>query len=1071
MMEYHSSSQSLDAPSLHEKLELLAYLLEEEDDTASSSIVASLASRSASASPLASFSQRRFWLLEQLQTEQALYTIPTAYAIDGTLNIALLERSLNQVIRRHDVLRTTFVLANEDCTPVIHAPSYHFIPVIDLDAIAEEKRMATAIALITDQARKPFNLATGPLLCTMLVRLKHDAHLLLLAMHHSIADGEAVALLLKEVAVSYQAYAAGDSPLLPVLPLQYADYAYWQRQMLQDPQLETRITAWQHYLTTDIPPLELLTDYPPPMEATFRGALLTQEIPYALIEQLRAFSKQQDVTPFMALLAAFQLLLHRYTEQSTIIVGSPVSGRVHQELEQLLGCFVNTIAIRTELAGNPLFLELLARVRNSTLEAYSYQDIPFEKLVESLHLERRQNSSPIFQVMFSYERIETQSIGLDKLVLHPVAIDTGTAKFALTLFVVEIENGLTTTVEYNTDLFAPATISRLLQHFQRILAIMLTHPEQHIRDFSLLSPQEMALLVSKQRPDVQAQKVRYQSIVQIFEAQATRSPDALALTYEQEMLSYAQLNERANQLARLLAQSGVGPEIPVALFFERSIDLVIAMLSVLKAGGVYIPLDSASPAERLAFIIQDCGASLVLSQRALLGLLPHERVQVFCLDDLHTALMALPATNLPCRITAQNLAYCIYTSGSTGMPKGVQVAHAQLLNLLLETQVTLAFGPDDAWTLFHSPAFDFSVWEIWGALLSGGRLVIVPYWVTRSPQELWALLLQQGITILNQTPSALRQLLLYADIQAAARTTALRLVILGGEAVNVGSLHPRFEGWGEHGPALFNMYGITETTVHVTQRHLQKQDLLLPSYSPLGQPLNNMQIYLLDSYMQPVPIGVTGEIYVGGAGLARGYLHLPDLTAEHFVPSPFVGTSHDEAGYYNASEPGARLYKSGDLARLLPSGELVYQGRIDHQVKIRGFRIELGEIEQVLCQHPAIREAVVQVAGTDSTERHLVAYLVISPGDEAQVTAQRMRDYLSAGLPNYMLPVAYAVLERLPMTANNKVDYQALPAPECQLAASDQPFVAPQTINEQILAEIWQQVLGVERVGLYDNFF
>ena len=1077
MMENHSLSLPPDSPSFHEKLELLAYLLEEEDDTASSSVMASLACRPESAPPLASFSQRRFWLLEQLQTEQALYTIPTVYAIDGTLNIALLERSLNQVIERHDVLRTTFVLANEDCTPVSHPPSYHFIPVINLDAIAEEKRMATAIALITDQARKPFNLVTGPLLCTMLVRLKHDAHLLLLAMHHSIADGESVALLLKEMATSYQAYAAGDSPLLPALPLQYADYAYWQRQMLQDPQLETRITAWQRYLATDIPPLELPTDYPPPIETTFRGALLAQEIQYALVEQLRAFSKQQNVTPFMVLLTAFQLLLHRYTEQNTMIVGSPVSGRIHQELEPLLGCFVNTIAIRTELAGNPSFLELLARVYASVLEAYSYQDIPFEKLVESLRLARRQNSSPIFQVMFSYERTETQNIGLDKLVLRPVAIDTGTAKFALTLFIAESENGLTATVEYNTDLFAPATISRLLQHFQRILTIMLAHPEQHIRDFSLLSPQEMALLVSKQKPDVQAQEIRYQSIIQLFEAQAARSPDALALTYEQEMVTYVQLNERANQLAHLLAQSGVGPEIPVALFFERSIDLIISMLAVLKAGGVYVPLDVTSPPERLAFIIQDCGASLVLSTRALLELLPHEHVQVFCLDDLYTSLMALPATNLPCRITAQNLVYCIYTSGSTGTPKGVQVAHVQLLNLLLETQASFASGPDDAWTLFHSPAFDFSVWEIWGALLSGGRLVIIPYWVTRSPQELWALLLQQGITILNQTPSALRQLLLYADIQAAARTTALRLVILGGEALNVASLHPWFEGWGEHGPALVNMYGITETTVHVTQRRLQQQNLLSPSHSPLGQSLNNMQIYLLDPYMQPVPIGVTGEIYVGGAGLARGYLHLPDLTAERFVPNPFVGIFHDEAGShdqsgsYGASEPGARLYKSGDLARLLPSGELVYQGRIDHQVKIRGFRVELGEIEQVLCRHPAIREAVVRVAGADSTERHLVAYLVISPGEEAQVTAQRMRDYLSARLPDYMLPVAYVVLERLPMTANNKIDYQALPAPERQLPASDQPFVAPQTINEQILAEIWQQVLGVERVGLDDNFF
>lgn len=1054
----HSCANSANSPSFDEKLELLEYLLTEEEDEITMPPAQSPLSRYPEGTPLyASAAQRRFWFLEHLHAEPALYTIPTAYAIQGELRVARLEQALNRIIQRHDILRTSFTLEENDCVPLLHAYTFHQLPLIDLTACPTEKRSAMAEQLIAEQARLPFDLTSGPLLRILLIRLERKSHRLLLTMHHSIADGESTALLLQEMAAFYRAEPATT---LPALPLQYSDFALWQRQMLQQEELISRIQAWKESIAADMPALDLPVDYPAPAETTFHGALISQELPTEIVQQLQAFSTREGVTRFTLLLAAFQLLLARYTQQQTIIVGSPISGRTHQELEKLLGCFINTLAIRTNLSGNPSFLEFVRRVQASVLESYNYQDIPFEQLVSSLQTGQRTESNALFQVMFNYENTGLQVIQLEGLVIRPLIVDTATAKFALTLSISNQESGLTATIEYNTDLFASTTIARLLEHFQRVLQTVLITPRLRIHDFSLLSAQEFTLLAHEKVPRMPAaEESAEQSLARLFETCAQRFPDALALSQDEQTLTYQQLNVRANRLAHLLIQQGIGPERLVALFFERDIDLIIAMLAVLKAGGVYVPLDTTSPGERLALILQDSQATLVLSQQTLLARLPASQASILCLDEVRPLLLSQSVLNPSCRVTRQNLAYCIYTSGSTGTPRGVQVAHAQVLDLLEATRPLVQSGPGDAWTFFHSPAFDFSVWEIWGALLSGGRLVMVPYWIGRNPQAFWQLLLEQDITILNQTPSAFHQLATCEVSQTDLRVSRLRVIIFGGEALNTGSLQPWFEQWGEHGPTLINMYGITETTVHVTQRLLRREDLRNTTDSPIGLPLSNLGIYLLDPFLQAVPPGLTGEIYVEGSGLARGYLHQPALTAERFMPHPF------------STQPGARLYRSGDLARRLASGELIYLGRADRQIKLRGFRVEPGEIEHILCQHPAIQTAVVQANGSSGRERHLSAYLVLKSEDTQQITTQQMRAYLLTFLPEHMVPTAYIVLKQLPLTTNHKIDFRALPFSGEALSEADQPYVAPRTANEQLLAEIWQEVLHVERIGLHDNFF
>ncbi len=1002
-----------------------------------------------------SFAQQRLWFLDQLEPGSAFYNIFAPVRLKGRLNLPALERTLTEIARRHEVLRTTFPMVDGRAVQMIAPAAPLFLPVTDLTHLPPERRETEARRMAEEEAQLPFDLARGPLMRARLLRLDEDEHLAMLTLHHIISDGWSAGILIREVAALYEAFNAGDSSPLAELPIQYADFAAWQRQWLQGDALDTQLAYWKRKLSGDPPALQLPTDRPRLAMQRHRGARQSFELSANISETLKSFSQREGVTPFMTLLAAFKALLHRYTGQDDIIIGSPIANRNRIEIERLVGFFVNTLPLRTDLSGDPSFRELVGRVREVALEAAAHQDLPFEKLVDELQLARDLSRAPLFQVVFVLQNTPRQALELPGLTLTPMEIEGETAKFDLMLGFSETDHGLTAKVEYNTDLFDAATISRMLAHFQNLLGGAIADPQQRLSELPLLTESENKQLLEWNRSD--AHYPAEACLHQLFEAQAARTPNAVAVTFEGERMSYAQLNARANQLAHRLRAMGVGPDVLVALCLDRSPDMVVAILAVLKAGGAYLPLDLAYPKDRLAFMLEDSQATVLLTERRLLDQLPAHRARTICLDGDWALIEGESAENPANKIAAENLAYVIYTSGSTGKPKGALVTHANVVRLFAATRDWYRFDERDVWTLFHSYAFDFSVWELWGALLYGGRLVVVPYWVSRSPEAFHELLLSEQVTVLNQTPSAFRQLIRVDENADAARELALRLVIFGGEALELQSLKPWFDRHGDERPLLVNMYGITETTVHVSYRPISAADLEEVKGSVIGGAIPDLQIYALDAKLRPAPIGVTGEMYVGGAGVARGYLKRPELTAERFIPDPF------------SVEAGARLYRTGDLARYLADGDLEYQGRIDHQVKIRGFRIELGEIEAALASHPMIGEAVVLARDDKPDEKRLVAYLVTKP--DAAPSISELREFLKQKLPEYMTPAAFVTLDALPLTENGKLDRRALPAPDAARPELEEAFVAPRNAREQTLAEIWARTLGLERVGVHDNFF
>ncbi|MEO0490140.1 MAG: amino acid adenylation domain-containing protein, partial [Cyanobacteria bacterium J06659_2] len=692
------------------------------------------------------------------------------------------------------------------------------------------------------------------------------------------------------MATLYHAFAEGKPNPLSPLPIQYADFTLWQRRSLQGERLQNQLDYWQQQFATLPPVLQLPTDRPRPPVQSFRGDRRRFSLSSALTTALKNLGQTTDATLFMTLVAAFKVLLYRYTGQSDLTIGSPIATRNQAEIEGLVGLFMNTLALRTQLGGNPSFRELLGRVREVALGAYSHQDLPFEQLIEGLKLPRTLSHTPLFQVMVILQNAPSPALNLPGLTLSPLDLAKTTAKFDLTLIAAEVEGSLQGTVEYNSDLFDGATIERLLGHFQMLLAGIVANPDARLSDLPLLTPDESAQLHQwrqqwRQQPQTGGQAFPPACLHQLFEAQVEKNPEAIAVIYEQRQLTYAELNQRANQLARHLQALGVGPEVLVGICLERSLEMVIGLLGILKAGGAYVPLDPSYPQSRLQFMCRDAQISVLLTQAPLLAELPDLDVPVVCLDqDWPTITQASPE-NLKTEVTADNLAYLIYTSGSTGTPKGVMIPHQNVVRLFKTTEPLYHFNERDCWTLFHSYAFDFSVWELWGALLYGGRLVVVPYWVSRSPQEFYGLLIEQRVTVLNQTPSAFRQLV-QIDADYPTEVLKLRYVIFGGEALAVESLRPWFERHGDTQPQLVNMYGITETTVHVTHRSLSTADLERAS-SPIGWALADLQSTILDPHLQPVPIGIPGELYIGGAGLARGYLNRPALTAERFIANPF----------------------------------------------------------------------------------------------------------------------------------------------------------------------------------------
>ncbi|HYX24398.1 MAG TPA: amino acid adenylation domain-containing protein, partial [Thermoanaerobaculia bacterium] len=1004
-----------------------------------------------------SFAQQRLWFLDQLEPGSPVYNISTEVELKGGLVVEVLAGAFGEVVRRHEALRTTFRTVAGEAVQVVAAHAGHGLPVIDLRALPGRQRTQEVSRLRAAEARRPFDLGQGPLLRTSLLRLGTMHHTILVTVHHIVSDGWSMGLLVREIGVLYAAFLAGAPSPLPELAMQYAGFAAWQRRHLSGEYLASELAWWRRQLAGMPPALELPVDHPRPAVRSGRGGEHIFILKAASLAGLKAFSGQHGATLFMTLLAGFLALLQRYTGEDDLAVGTPVAGRTRVEMEPLVGLFVNTLVLRADLAGDPEVLPLLDRVRETTLSAYSHQEVPFERLVEELSPERDLSRSPLVQVLFVFHNVPSGPLALPGLELKAAPVPTATTKFDLTFTLVEMERGLEGTLEYSRDLFDPGTVERLADHFTRLLTAAVAAPHQRLSQLPLLSEAERRQLLD--RHEGQPEAGRETTLTALWAAAVARAPEAPAVSFEDDTLSYGELDRHANRLAWRLRRQGVGPESRVGVLLDRSLEQVVALLGILKAGGAYVPFDPSAPEERLAWLCADAGIqALVTDDRDELppvaALVRLDRIADELDDELEP-----DDRDLPGLVGADDLCYVIYTSGSTGRPKGVLVRHGSVARLLSATERWFNFGPADVWTLFHSYSFDFSVWELWGALAYGGRLVVVPHWVSRSPEAFWRLLAEERVTVLNQTPSAFRQLIQAdGEVTAAQRARlALRLVIFGGEALDLASLRPWYE---RHPPSeadaprLVNMYGITETTVHVSYRPLDPADLAQSHRSPIGEAIPDLGLRVLSPGLELVPVGVPGEICVGGAGLARGYLGRPELTAERFVPDPF------------SAVPGARLYRSGDLARYRPDGELDYLGRRDHQVKVRGFRVEPGEIEAALLAHAGVRSAAVLPRQDASGGVSLVAYV-----ETSEAPAGELRQSLRDRLPEYMVPAAFVLLKSIPLTVNGKLDRKALAALPLEAGESADAGVKPRTRTEELVAGIFAEVLSLERVGPAADFF
>jgi amino acid adenylation domain-containing protein len=1043
------------APLISEKRRLLLERLLEKQGIAAP--VRRIPRRSETGPAPLSFTQQRLWFLQRLDPESAAYNIPKSLHLIGALDIEALERSLAKIVHRHETLRTVFPEVAGEPVQVVLPPSPGLLRLIDLSGVVEEREAELARHLEGEGAR-PFDLARGPIVRFSLFRLAEQDHVLTLVVHHVAADAWSIDVFLRELTALYSCFSRGANSPLPALPIQYADFADWQRHWLTGRVLDDLLRIWRARLHEVPATLELQTDRPRTPVRTARGGTVAFDVGGRVAAAVRTLAHDGKATPFIALLTAFQALLHRWSGQDDFVVGSPVAGRNREELESLIGAFINTLALRADLSGEPSFKESLARTREVVMEAHSGQDLPFEKLVHEL-VKQDPRHAPLFQVLFSLQMARATRLELPGLALESLPIRSGAAQFDLTLQLSETSSGLHGSLSFSRDLFDETTIWRMAGNFQSLLERTVEAPGRSLSTLPMLSEPELHQVVQEWGGAPAAGSCSA-CLHEIFAERARLAPEAVALTCESEVLSYGALDRRANRLAHRLLAWGIGRGSRIGLCVERSLDLVIGILGILKAGAAYVPLDPAYPRERLAFLMEDSGTEALLTEERLREDLPAGlREWVLCLDSDREEIERQSSELPDAGATAEDAAYIIYTSGSTGQPKGVLVPHANVVELFAATADRFRFGPQDIWTLFHSFAFDFSVWELMGALLHGGRLVVVPYWASRSPQAFYELLSREGVTVLNQTPSAFRQLS-WAEEEAGAagrRDLALRWIIFGGEALDARSLLPWFERHGGERTKLVNMYGITETTVHVTYREVGPLDR--EAGSLLGRPIPGWRVLLLDRQLGPAAPGMPGEILVGGVGLARGYLGRPDLTAERFVPDPFT------------SRPGGRLYRSGDLALHRPNGELAYLGRIDHQVKLRGFRIELGEIEAALASHPSVREATVLLRGDLPGGSGLVAYVAVAGGEKDQ--DRPLRGWLEERLPGHMIPAAFVLREALPRTANGKVDRGALtvlPLPGIERGEVGGAG-APPTPAEELLAGIWAEVLHIEQVDDDSDFF
>lgn len=1012
-----------------------------------------------------SFAQRRLWFLHCLEGPSPTYNIPVAVRLSGELDQGLLKAALYDLVRRHESLRTIF--------PESQGTSYQHIldadqahPELHVTEIAEKElsdRLAEAV-------RYSFDLAAEPAFRAELFVIGPDEYVLLLLVHHIVGDGWSLTPLTRDLGTAYAARCHGRSPEWAPLAVQYADYALWQQELLGNEDNPNSLIAgqlafWKETLKNLPDQLELPTDYSRPAEPSHDGDTIHFRIEPELHKRLQELARANRVSLFMVLQSGLAALLTRLGAGTDIPIGSPIAGRNDDALGDLVGLFINTLVLRTDTSGDPSFRELLDRVREVNLAAYDNQDLPFERLVEVLNPARSRATHPLFQIMLAFQNTPDAELHLPDMESSLRINSVGSAKFDLTLEISEdrladgTPNGMEGLLEYSTDLFKRETAQALADRLMRLLEAAESDPDEQIGNLDILAPEEHSSMVTDWQSV--SEKIPHACLPEQFEKQAALRPDAIAVVYENQELSYAELNERANRLARMMISEGVGPEQFVALALPRSLEMAVGLLAVLKAGAAYLPLDPDYPADRIAFMLKDAQPAFIMTNtKAANHIPPVENVPKIVLDDpelaekLNTYLAGNPKNKDRTQpLSPLNTAYVIYTSGSTGVPKGVMIPHQNVTRLFAATEHWFRFSSDDIWTMFHSYAFDFSVWEIWGPLLHGGRLVIVPHHVSRSPEAFLRLLVKEGVTVLNQTPSAFYQFMQAEREQPdLGQALSLRYVIFGGEALELSRLEDWYNRHPENRPQLINMYGITETTVHVSYIELDRSMAALRVNSLIGCGIPDLGVYVLDERLQPVPPGVAGELYVSGAGLARGYLGRPGLTSERFIADPF-------------GPPGTRMYRTGDVARLRADGSLDYVGRADHQVKIRGFRIELGEIEAALVQHPQLEDAAVIVREDQPGDKRLAAYVI--PSEETFDTAE-LRRYAAERLPDYMVPAAFVTMKELPLTPNGKLDRKALPAPDFAAAVTGR---GPRTPQEEILCDLFMEVLHLPRVGIDDRFF
>jgi amino acid adenylation domain-containing protein len=1002
-----------------------------------------------------SFAQQRLWFIQQLDPQNASYNIPIALRLQGHLKVAVLQKTFHELIKRHENLRTRFITNDQGQLVQVIDPIQVTLPFVDLSQVSQPEIEIQRLA--TEAAQRPFNL-TQPLLRLTLLHLSETDHVLLLTMHHIISDRWSLGVLVRELKILYEAFSKGENSPLPDLPIQYADWAIWQRQYLQGEVLQQQLDYWKQQLD-GLPVLEFPIDRPRPAVSTFRGKQYPFVLSRSLTTALKQLSAQEGVTLFVVLLTAFKVLLHKYTHQDDILVGTDIANRNRIETEGLIGLLVNTLVLRTRLAGNPTFRELLQRVREVTLGAYAHQDLPFEKLVEALNPERTLSHMPLYQIGFDFQQAPIPPLEISDVIINPLPIDNGTVKIDLRLNLWESEQELAGRIEYSTDLFDTITITTISENFRTLLENIVTNSENCLAELSFFPETQRQKLLF----DWNNTKARYHengAVHQLFEAQVKQSPDAIALVHEDQHLTYQELNDRANQLAHYLRSIGVQPEVFVGICLKRSIEMVIGLFAILKAGGTYVPLDPTYLQPRLAHILADTQLAIMLTHSSLLTNLPQSPTHAVCLDACWETIAQHPVDNLTCTATADNLAYLIYTSGSTGTPKGVMVSQRSFINHTEAACAHYELKAGDRILQFASINFDATAEEIFPGLVQGSTIILRTEAMLSTSLSFWQSCDRLSLTVLDLPTAFWHHLVTNLANTQTSLPPTLRLIIIGGESV----LPERLATWQQqfrHQIRLVNSYGPTETTIVATLCDLSQPDEIQSKRqkTPIGKPIQNIQVYILDTNLHPVPIGVPGELYIGGVGVARGYLRQAALTAERFLPNPY------------SLEAGARFYKTGDYVRYRADGQIEFLGRLDHQVKIRGFRVELGEIEATLRQHTALQDAIVLARQDEADYQRLVAYVIPDRQSQQMELLPNLRNFLQERLPSYMLPSAFVVLDELPLTPGSKVDRKALPTPGIYQSELSANHVIPQTEKERAIATIWKETLHLEKVGIHDNFF